>query len=65
MSQATAGTMITIKQAAIELGMSQPTLRKWIRAGYLRTVATSPRARRRKIRREDVSRFVRRLESES
>jgi excisionase family DNA binding protein len=65
MSQTTAGTMITIKQASIELGMSPPTLRKWIRAGYLRTVASSPRARRRKITRDELSRFVRRLERES
>lgn len=63
MSQTTNGTpmMMTLKETGRIIGMSQPTLRKWIRAGYLHTVPSSPTSRRQKITRREIARFIERI----
>lgn len=65
MSQATSEPAIaltmTLKDAGRMIGMSQPTLRKWIRAGVLRTIPSSPASARRKITRSELERFLERI----
>jgi len=54
---------MTLKEAGDELGMSQPILRKWIAEGRLKTIRSSPDSQRRKITRDQLSDFVRWLET--
>lgn len=54
---------MTLKEAGDKLGMSQPTLRRWIAEGKLKTVRSSPMSNRRKITQGQLSDFVKWLES--